>query len=61
MSQDRETPCLFYICAGSCKKNRNADHYHYCQKCDKYIPRAKVKHQNIKRKKLENIRNKEEF
>ena len=31
MATDRQTPCLFYICAGLCKKGRKADHAHYCQ------------------------------
>lgn len=42
MSKDRETPCLYYICMGECKKGRDANHWHYCQKCDKYKPRSRV-------------------
>ena len=42
MAKDRETPCLYYICMGECKKGRYANHWHYCQKCDKYKPRARV-------------------
>lgn len=60
MAADRQTPCLYYICAGSCKKGREADHAHYCQRCDKYAPRAKVRHKNLKREKLNKIRKKEE-
>lgn len=26
MAKTRETPCLYYICAGQCKKGRQADH-----------------------------------
>lgn len=42
----RETPCLYYICAGQCSKGKAADHNHYCQHCDKYRPRTKVRHIN---------------
>ncbi len=59
MAKDRETPCLYYICEGSCQKERKAEHKGYCQKCGKYTPRAKVKHLNIKKKKLEKIRKRE--
>lgn len=56
MAKDRETPCLHYVCAGLCKKSRKADHAHYCQKCNKYEPRAMVKYSNRKKLKLEKIR-----
>lgn len=59
MSKDRETPCESYVCAGLCKKGRKADHAHYCQKCDKYKPRARVRHLNKKKQELEKIRKKE--
>lgn len=36
MATDRQTPCLYYVCAGLCKKGRKADHAHYCQHCNKY-------------------------
>lgn len=26
MAKDRETPCLYYICMGECKKGRDANH-----------------------------------
>lgn len=29
MATDRQAPCLYYVCAGLCKKGRKADH------CDK--------------------------
>lgn len=61
MAKLRETPCEFYICAGQCKKGRGADHYHYCQHCDKYRPRAKVRHLNKKKQKLDKIRKNECF
>lgn len=41
MTTDRQTPCLYYVCAGLCTKGRKADHAHYCQYCGKYKPRAK--------------------
>lgn len=59
MAKLRETPCEYYVCAGQCKKGREADHYHYCQHCDKYRPRARVRHLNEKKQKLDKIRQKE--
>lgn len=50
MAKDREIPCLYYICMGECKKGRDANHWHYCQKCDKYRPRARVRHLNKKKR-----------
>ena len=52
MAHDRITPCKYYICQGSCYKNRNASYSGYCQKCNKYEPRARIKHKNIKKEKL---------
>lgn len=43
MAHDRITPCEFYICKGKCSKGRDSDHNGYCQKCNKYEPRCKVK------------------
>ena len=56
MAKDRETPCKYYICAGQCQKGREADHAHYCQKCNKYEPRARVRHLNQKKEKLNKLR-----
>lgn len=56
MAKDRLTPCKYYVCAGECAKGRKAEFNGYCQRCDKYIPRARVKHLNMKKKKLEKIR-----
>lgn len=61
MAKDRETPCLYYICMGECKKGRKANHWHYCQKCDKYKPRARVRRLNKKKEKLEKIRKSEKY
>lgn len=47
--KDRQTPCLHYVCLGECKKGRTAEHSGYCQKCNKYEPRAKVRHLNKKK------------
>lgn len=58
MTADRQTPCLYYICAGQCIKGRKAD---YCQKCGKYRPRSKVRHTNRKKEKLEKIRKEERY
>ena len=61
MAKDRETPCLNYVCEHECKKNRDAEHRGYCQKCDKYRPRSKVRHLNRKKQKLEKIRKNERY
>ena len=61
MSKTRETSCLYYICAGQCKKGREADHKHYCQHCAKYKPRAKVRHLNKKKQKLDKIKREERY
>lgn len=49
MAKFRETPCEYYICKGECEKGRDAEYKGYCQKCDKYKPRAREKHKNRKR------------
>lgn len=53
MAHDKLIPCIYYVCRGLCEKGRDADHSGYCQKCDKYIPRVKLRYQNIKKQKLE--------
>ena len=50
MAKYREIPCKYYIALGQCKKGRDAQHMTYCQHCDKYCPRAKVKCINKKKK-----------
>ena len=60
LAKDRITPCLYYICAGRCQKGREAEHNGYCQKCDKYKPRVRERHLNVKKQKLEKIRRAEE-
>lgn len=55
MAKLRETPCSHYEYEGECEKGREATHKKYCQVCDKYEPRAKVKHVNRKKEKLEKI------
>ena len=59
MAKDRIEPCLSYVCKGECKKGRDADHNGYCQKCNKYEPRARIRHLNKKKQKLDKIRSKE--
>lgn len=49
MAKYRETPCKYYIARGECAKGREAVHRGYCQHCDKYFPRARVRHLNKKR------------
>ncbi len=58
MARDRLSICLHYVCLGECKKGREAEHKGYCQKCDKYVPRDKVRSLNIKKKKVEELRKK---
>jgi len=55
MATDKQTPCLYYVCAGLCKKGGKADRAHYCQKCDKYKPRARVRYKNHKKENLEGV------
>lgn len=49
MATYREVPCMYYVSHGVCKKNREAIHNGYCQRCDKYYPRAKVRLLNKKK------------
>ena len=56
MSKFRETPCIYYIAKGECKKGRKALHKTYCQHCDKYVPRIRERHINKKKQALEKIR-----
>lgn len=60
MAKDRIEPCEFYQSENNpCKKGRTAEHHGYCQKCDKYRSRAKIKHLNQKKQKLQKIRERE--
>lgn len=61
MAKYREEVCMYYIALGQCKKGREACHEHYCQKCDKYYPRAKVHHVNKKKLEVQNIRKKDDL
>lgn len=56
MSKDRQTPCKFYVNENNCSKGREGTFHKYCQRCDKYVPRARIKHPNIKKQKLEKLR-----
>lgn len=59
MATDRQPLCLYYVCAGLCTKGRKADHAHYCQHCNKYEPRARVRYKNQKKEKIEMFRKNE--
>lgn len=59
MAHFRETPCKYYNAYNDCKKGRAACQTGYCQHCDKYYPRAKVKPINKKKLYLEKVRKKE--
>lgn len=59
MSKDRQTPCKYYVCENECSKGRTGTHRDYCQKCNKYVPRARVKHVNVKKQKLQKIKERE--
>lgn len=59
MARDRETVCMHYIAAGQCRKGRKASHKGLCQTCDRYYPRARVRHRNRRTEGLEKIRNRE--
>lgn len=49
MAKYREIPCKYYIAMGQCQKGREARHTTYCQHCDKYCPRARVRMLNKKK------------
>ena len=59
MSKDRNEICVSYVCKGNCEKGREADHNGYCQRCDKYKPRARTKHLNKKKQELDKVEKKE--
>lgn len=59
MAKYRETPCKYYVAFHVCTKGREACQSGYCQHCNKYYPRAKVRHINKKKQYLEKIRKKE--
>ena len=61
MAKDRLTPCKYYLAFWMCSKNREADYKGYCQKCAKYEPRARERHLNRKKQKLEKIRKNERY
>lgn len=61
MAKDRITPCKYYIAFGMCSKSREANHNRYCQKCNKYVPRVRERHKNMKKEKLEKIRKNDEY
>lgn len=58
MSKFRETPCKYYISHNECAKGRTAEYKGYCQHCDKYCPRARVRYVNKKKQYNEKIRGK---
>ncbi|MCR5101659.1 MAG: hypothetical protein K6B41_09915 [Butyrivibrio sp.] len=59
MSKYRETPCKYYLAFNECQKGREACQAGYCQHCNKYEPRARVRHINKKKQYLEKIRKKD--
>lgn len=62
MAKDRQTPCKSYICEDNpCKKGKIAKHKGLCQTCKAYEPRAHIKHQNLKKAKLEKIKKNERY
>ena len=61
MAHDREIPCKYYESKGACKKGREAEHLGYCQHCDKYYPRARVRHLNKKKQYLDKLKRNEKY
>lgn len=49
MAKYREISCKYYLSFGECKKGREASQTGYCQKCDKYYPRVRVRCLNKKK------------
>lgn len=60
MAMYREIPCKNYIALGQCKKGRKAHHKTYCQHCDKYEAREKVRGINRKKQYQEQQKRSEE-
>ncbi len=56
MATYRESPCKFYIALGQCSKGRDACHKGYCQHCNKYVPRARVRSVNQKKQRIRELR-----
>lgn len=61
MAKYRETVCLYYVALGECKKGRDACHEHYCQKCNKYYPRAKRKAYQSEKEKYTRFKENERY
>lgn len=61
VAKDRLTPCVHYICAGECKKGREAEFSGYCQRCNKYVPRVRERHLNKKKMELDKIKCNEKY
>ena len=40
LRNNRENLCIYYIHMGVCELGEEANHWHYCQKCDKYQPKV---------------------
>ncbi len=59
MAKYREIPCKYYIAMGQCQKGRQAVHKTYCQHCDKYLPRIRIKSFNRKKQALYKGRSKD--
>lgn len=51
--KDRLAPCIYYICKGQCKYNKDAEQNKLCQHCDKYVPRKGFKKSDKRRKEKE--------
>ncbi|WP_161874061.1 hypothetical protein ACPW7J_00270 [Ihubacter sp. rT4E-8] len=56
MAVYREIPCKYYIALGQCSKGRDAKHNGYCQHCNKYVPRAKIRRLNRKKQRIQALR-----
>ena len=60
MAKYREVPCKYYIATRAVyQQGRAAVHKTYCQHCDKYEPRAKIRSVNKKKKYNQMIKMKE--
>lgn len=63
MAKTREIVCTHYICAHQCKLGKNAEFYGLCQTCPSYEKKigAKPNRVNTKKKKIEQIRKKDDY
>lgn len=61
MAKDRVIACQYYKAEGHCSKGRDGTFWHKCQTCNLWKPKkgSLPARKNLKKEKLQKIRNKE--